>query len=440
MKKEEGDKTFIMDTQFNLKSVMFLGRRCMVLCQNENGPCPLLAIANVLLLQNVIYIHPDRSCIALSELIVIVANTFVEKGTSIREESESRKGLQQQQLNSVLNILPSLARGLDLNVRFAGVTDFEFTEEISVFDALDIPLLHGWVLDPQDTLTSSVIKKNHSFNHLMYKMVEYRTVLENISSKFRSEKGTTAEKVLLASQAKDSPPIEVDLISFDQEKQSDVIHGNGDPNTDDSWETVNRKDQKNGGWKDENNNDCDTKLLDVQDSDSPYVLVLGGSSDYRHSPEKSLKCEFPSERSPDAKQSSERSPHSDADKSDWNSRSSTEKGNSSSIHETTQRESSFAEAKVDAEETEFISAEHSELCREGEIIEQFLSSTASQLTYIGLAALHQNIRERQFAVFFRNNHFSTIFMMQSQLFLLVTDLGYQNEPCVVWERLDGIDG
>ena len=40
------------------------------------------------------------------------------------------------------------------------------------------------------------------------------------------------------------------------------------------------------------------------------------------------------------------------------------------------------------------------------------------------------------AVFFRNNHFSTIFCINGQIFSLVTDLGYQEEPGVVWELLD----
>ena len=46
-----------------------------------------------------------------------------------------------------MNTLPRLANGLDLNVHFTGITDFEFTEEISVLDALDIPLLPERLID-----------------------------------------------------------------------------------------------------------------------------------------------------------------------------------------------------------------------------------------------------------------------------------------------------
>ncbi len=38
------------------------------------------------------------------------------------------------------------------------VTDFEFNQELSVFDMLGINLLHGWLYDPQDTETAELIK------------------------------------------------------------------------------------------------------------------------------------------------------------------------------------------------------------------------------------------------------------------------------------------
>ena len=76
----------------------------------------------------------------------------------------------------------------------------------------------------------------------------------------------------------------------------------------------------------------------------------------------------------------------------------------------------------------------------GPIIETFLADTAAQLTYVGLLSLYQTLRERQLAIFFRNDHFSTMFSKEGQLYLLVTDLGYQKESNVVWELLDEIDG
>ena len=46
------------DSHYDVKYISFLGRpRVAVLLQNENGPCPLLAMANVLLLQVNSYVH-----------------------------------------------------------------------------------------------------------------------------------------------------------------------------------------------------------------------------------------------------------------------------------------------------------------------------------------------------------------------------------------------
>lgn len=77
---------------------------------------------------------------------------------------------------------------------------------------------------------------------------------------------------------------------------------------------------------------------------------------------------------------------------------------------------------------------------EGEVIESFLSDTASQLTYYGLMCLYQTMKDRELGVFFRNNHFCTLFRFEQRLFLLCTDQGYLYEPFVVWELLDEIDG
>ena len=46
--------------------------------------------------------------------------------------------------------------------------------------------------------------------------------------------------------------------------------------------------------------------------------------------------------------------------------------------------------------------------RSGLLIEQFLEENRSQLTFYGLVQLNEAMEDRELAVFFRNNHFSTI--------------------------------
>ena len=50
--------------------------------------------------------------------------------------------------------------------------------------------------------------------------------------------------------------------------------------------------------------------------------------------------------------------------------------------------------------------------RSGLLIEQFLDENRSQLTHYGILQLNQTMRDNQLAVFFRNNHFSTIWKNQ----------------------------
>lgn len=57
-------------------------------------------------------------------------------------------------MSDAMAVLHKLQTGLDVNVKFAGVQVFEYTPECIVFDLLDIPLYHGWLVDPQVRWTS----------------------------------------------------------------------------------------------------------------------------------------------------------------------------------------------------------------------------------------------------------------------------------------------
>ena len=58
-----------------------------------------------------------------------------------------------------------------------------------------------------------------------------------------------------------------------------------------------------------------------------------------------------------------------------------------------------------------------------------------QLTYHGLAELSTTLKEGELAVFFRNNHFSTVHRSGGQLFLLVTDQGFLEKSNLVGVKL-----
>lgn len=82
-----------------------------ILLQNENGPCPLLAIANILLLCGYLKI-PNSSSVDYYTILHLIQERVLEtNGQS--EDVQMQKGIQ-----DVMDILPSLTVGLDVNVRF----------------------------------------------------------------------------------------------------------------------------------------------------------------------------------------------------------------------------------------------------------------------------------------------------------------------------------
>lgn len=76
------------------------------------------------------------------------------------------------------------------------------------------------------------------------------------------------------------------------------------------------------------------------------------------------------------------------------------------------------------------------------LIKDFLDNNPTQLTTHGLGILHDSLFPSSFAILFRNDHFSTIYKHpeSSQLFTLVTDLGYATRPEIIWESLVDING
>uniref|UniRef100_A0A1I7WML5 Ubiquitin carboxyl-terminal hydrolase n=1 Tax=Heterorhabditis bacteriophora TaxID=37862 RepID=A0A1I7WML5_HETBA len=74
------------------------------------------------------------------------------------------------------------------------------------------------------------------------------------------------------------------------------------------------------------------------------------------------------------------------------------------------------------------------------LLEEFLNSSMTQLTYYGLFRLMDTMRDNELAVLFRNNHFHTMLKRKDELFLLVSDSGYLKVPNVVWETLNNVEG
>ena len=75
-------------------------------------------------------------------------------------------------------------------------------------------------------------------------------------------------------------------------------------------------------------------------------------------------------------------------------------------------------------------------------IKTFLNVSATQLTSFGLGVLSKAMIPGTFAILFRNDHFSTLYLHPDtmQLMSLVTDAGYASHDEVVWETLVDVNG
>ncbi|GAB6032762.1 hypothetical protein CHUAL_011629 [Chamberlinius hualienensis] len=244
--------------EYKIKQIRINDTTIPIITQNENGPCPLIAVVNVLLLRSKTNPFASKPVVNAKDLADYIGDYIL---LSLPKEY-SCEGIQRDfeyNMDDAISKFPKLQTGLDVNVKFTGVKEFEYTSECIIFDLLNIPLYHGWLVDPQAKDVEQAIGKL-SYNQLVEKIIT--------------------------------------------------------------------------------------------------------------------------------------------------NKSSTE----------------------------------SDLVTEALVAESFLERTASQLTYYGLCELNNAMKSGELAVFFRNNHFSTIYKHKNELFQLVTDQGFLHESNVVWETLSNIDG
>lgn len=119
-------------------------RTVKVLTQNANGPCSLLALANVLILRGSIHISQKQDKISYAQLSSLIADFLVT-----RPQLANARGLT---LEAALNILPTTVRGLNINVGFNDIKSFQATtegssDELALFEMAGVELVHGWIVD-----------------------------------------------------------------------------------------------------------------------------------------------------------------------------------------------------------------------------------------------------------------------------------------------------
>jgi len=160
---------------FGLKTIQFKDRIVPIVLQNKNGPCPLLAVVNILTLRGYPIIY-DKPYISPSYLLDHVRNYIVQQPNTETNE-EMRRNYEITREEAIAN-LPNSLSGLFVNVKFRGITSFEFTKEMALFDFCKIRIVHGWLPDPQDSEMFHFLH-NLSYNQLIEKQLLLEDRLNN---------------------------------------------------------------------------------------------------------------------------------------------------------------------------------------------------------------------------------------------------------------------
>ncbi|PPR97187.1 hypothetical protein GOBAR_AA23481 [Gossypium barbadense] len=422
--KQEGIKGCMHKT----KTIQFLGRTTPIILQNDNGPCPLLAICNfplslfpflgfcvlffsssvtgnVLLLRNNLNLSPDIAEVSQEKLLSLVAERLIDSNSNVNNKDEGFVENQQQNIADAIDLLPRLATGIDVNIKFRRIDDFEFTPECAIFDLLDIPLYHGWIVDPQ----TDGINQNSSYVKSGDGTLSNDAV-ENMAVKVSSADDLLQiEGAVPISLAEDTAPIDGnntensqggENIEIQSTSATDAHYIPGNINGFDPTEVSSISLQKAGS-------DSSSDRIHNADVLEAFSSSLDGSEPIYEGEDCILD----------------------------------------SVTTYENREPIYEGEVILAKQADNISVE---VCtvrskeeitpQQGELIANFLKNNANQLTFYGLFCLQDGLKERELCVFFRNNHFSTMFKYDGELYLLATDQGYLNQPDLVWEKLNEVNG
>jgi hypothetical protein len=173
------DPAFIM-LNFATKLIQH-GPECKrIVCQNQNGPCPLLAICNALILRGQLTLPSGSTEVNSSQLQHELIGFIVDRPRSGQDANL------QHQIEETINLVQQgrFVEGIDVNPRFGGPERMEYTAELSIFDLSGVRILHGWIVDERDTSTFQLIG-DMSYNEVTLAVVTYLQdgeVVESIKS------------------------------------------------------------------------------------------------------------------------------------------------------------------------------------------------------------------------------------------------------------------
>ena len=125
----KGDCSSIPQEFFYIKEINCMNGRHRIVLQSVNGPCPLIAVINILVLRGEMKLEKSNYVTA-SELCSLLGNFILDKHNhSDKLDSEHREQYTVDSLDRFVQI----QTGIDVNVRFNSPDGFEYTPELALF-------------------------------------------------------------------------------------------------------------------------------------------------------------------------------------------------------------------------------------------------------------------------------------------------------------------
>eukprot|EP01068_Selenidium_serpulae_P018670 Selendium_serpulae@DN6476_c0_g1_i1.p1 len=417
-----------LDEEYIVKRIKFFGGWQPTLCQNKNGPCPLLAIANVMLLRGILNLDNSEHRVT-SKWLVSAIGRQIERRNQINLGNPDVAENYKRNINETLSFLPSLVYGLNVNCKFTSPTAFEYTPTLNVFDLLNINLFHGWIVSPIDDVVYPVISPL-SYNQLMEKVLLYHQLCldsnvckrEDVDQELLQE--LEAHKDALTERecspqwpvwAAEEVNAQELTLSFDgKAKSSGSLTGQTLSPTTPATPARFRRTSAEAPRKMLPEELLSQEIMPQElNEDMPQSPRIKQASMLQTTREESTNASTCTAKS----KSDDRMPEEAVNKGPASPSTPTK----NHIHDM-----SLAQMKT--------------VLFEGSVLHKMITETATQLTYEGLVQLHDSLKEKEAGVLFRNNHFSTIFKYEKGLYTLATDVTFCDTPEAVWERLDQIDG
>ena len=218
-------------------------RTTTIVCQNANGPCPLIAIANACALRGALSVKDflidddddgtTRKTTTEGDddddvggVHIAGVTRAIERVIAQRRARDARDANVARACEDALEALTRAARGVDVNVKFTSCDSFEYTSAIGIFDACDVALKHAWVVSAEEhgEETRECVAGRASYDALVERLIDLRTTVEESARRETTTTTTAAEECASSPRvASDAPPTTTTTTTTSGTDADDVV-------------------------------------------------------------------------------------------------------------------------------------------------------------------------------------------------------------------------